>query len=79
MPGLVLIALWLLLLGWLAWKARSSPDRWFAWAGGIILLTIALQSVVDYPLRNLSLLAFAAYALLILARLGTSTNREERP
>jgi hypothetical protein len=33
------------------------------------------QSITDYPLRNQTILAFAGYALLLLAR--TATNREE--
>lgn len=77
LPGLVLIAGWLVLLAWLAWRARLSEHRWVAWSGGIILLAIALQSITDYPLRNLSLLAFGGYALLLLARFG-APHREHR-
>ena len=71
--GLVLIAGWLILLAWLSWRARNSHDRWIAWSGAIILLAIALQSITDYPLRNLTMLAFSSFALLILARFGAST------
>lgn len=77
-PGLTLVAAWILLLGWLAWRARRSSDRWVAWSGGAALLAIALQSITDYPLRNLSLLGFAGFALLILVRFGSSA-REDRP
>ena len=77
-PGLTLVAAWILLLAWLAWRARRSHDRWVAWSGGAALLAIALQSITDYPLRNLSLLGFAGFALLILVRFGTSA-REDRP
>lgn len=77
-PGLTLVAAWILLLAWLAWRARRSSDRWVAWSGGAALLAIALQSITDYPLRNLSLLGFAGFALLILVRFGTSA-REDRP
>ena len=69
-PGLVLVAAWLALLAWLAWRARHSRHRWIAWSGGMILLTIALQSITDYPLRNQSMLVFAAFALVLLARFG---------
>lgn len=72
LPGLILIALWLVLCTWLAWKARHSELRWVAWAGGGILLTIALQSVTDYPLRNQAMLAIGSFALLLLARIGTA-------
>ena len=70
LPGLLLVAGWLVLLFWLSWRARSSPERWIAWSGALILLAIALQSITDYPLRNLSLLTLASYALLLLARFG---------
>ncbi|MFU7527409.1 O-antigen ligase family protein [Qipengyuania sp. ASV99] len=80
LPGLTLIAGWLILLGWLIWRARKSRGRWIAWSGGVILLTIALQSITDYPLRNLTMLTFASYALLILLRFGSpehSSSRQE--
>ncbi|MEM7780735.1 MAG: O-antigen ligase family protein [Pseudomonadota bacterium] len=69
-PGLALIAGWLALVIWLSWRARRSPDKWIAWSGAIVLLAIALQSITDYPLRNHSMLAVGAYALLVLARFG---------
>ncbi|EAQ28232.1 hypothetical protein NAP1_11573 [Erythrobacter sp. NAP1] len=70
-PGLVLIAAWLVLLAGLAWRARKARDRWIAWSGGTFLLAAALQSITDYPLRNQSLLVFGAFALVILIRFGT--------
>jgi O-antigen ligase len=75
-PGLVLIAGWLALLLWLSWRARNSHDRWIAWSGAVILLVIALQSITDYPLRNLSMLTFASFGLLILARFGAPPQHE---
>ncbi|MGJ8598267.1 O-antigen ligase family protein, partial [Sulfitobacter sp.] len=69
-PGLALVAGWLLLLLWLIWRARNSHDRWIAWSGALILLVIALQSVTDYPLRNHAMLTFASFGLLVLARFG---------
>ena len=77
-PGLVLIAGWLLLLIWLSWRARNARDRWIAWSGAVILLAIALQSITDYPLRNQSLLAVGSFALLILARFGASRRETGR-
>jgi O-antigen ligase len=70
-PGLAVMALWLALIGWLSWKARASRRRWVGWAGSTFLLAIALQSVTDYPLRNQTILALAAFALLLLARVAT--------
>jgi O-antigen ligase len=77
-PGLALAGLWLALIGWLSWRARLSSQRWMAWAGSSFLLAIALQSITDYPLRNQTILAFAAFALLLLAR-GPGERRRERP
>jgi len=68
LPGLVVIAGWLALLGWMTLRAARSPQRWTAWSGSVILLAIALQSITDYPLRNQSMLAVGALALLMLAR-----------
>ena len=76
-PGLAVIVGWLILLIWLGWCSRTSDDRWIAWSGGIILLAIALQSITDYPLRNQSLLAIGAFALLILTRFSQD-RREAR-
>ncbi len=78
LPGLILIAGWLILLVWLSWRARTSHDRWIAWSGAVILLAIALQSITDYPLRNMSVLTFASFALLVLARFGTPQSRHSR-
>ena len=71
LPGIALIAAWLVMLIWLTWRAKASPQRWIAWSGAAILLAIALQSITDYPLRNQSMLAVGALALLILARFGS--------
>jgi O-antigen ligase len=73
--GLVLVALWLVLLGWLSWQVRHSSQRWAAWAASTFLLAIALQSITDYPLRNQAMLALAAYALLLLTRLASDRMR----
>lgn len=62
-----------LLLGWMVYCIRAtiaalrSRDRWYAWASSGVLAAIALQSITDYPLRNLTMLALAALALLFLA------------
>ncbi|MEL6738466.1 MAG: O-antigen ligase family protein, partial [Pseudomonadota bacterium] len=77
LPGLLAIAAWLLALAWLTWRARYSPHRWTAWSGSAILLAIALQSITDYPLRNQAMLAVAAFALLLLARVSSDTKRRE--
>lgn len=83
-PGLFLVAAWIALALWLAWRARRSRDRWIAWGGASILILFALQSITDYPLRNQSLLVFGSFALVLLVRFGapsgpSSGNGEERP
>lgn len=75
-PGLAIATGWLLLVGWLSWKAGRSQFRWPAWACGAILLAIALQSITDYPLRNQTMLAVAAFALLLLVRVASARDRE---
>ena len=68
MACVILVAAWLAAWLFLTWRARLSSDRWIAWTGSTILLTIALQSIVDYPLRNQAMLSVAALAFLLLAR-----------
>jgi exopolysaccharide production protein ExoQ len=76
LAGIVLVAAWLLSIAWLAWRARMSPDRWTAWAAASFLLTVALQSITDYPLRNQTMLMAAAVSLLLLARIAADRRRE---
>jgi len=75
LPGLALAGLWIVLVGWLSWRARHSSQRWAAWAGSAFLMAIALQSITDYPLRNQTILAFAGFALLLLARIAADHRR----
>lgn len=77
--GLILAGLWLSLIGWLSWRARRSPMRWAAWSGSTFLLAIALQSITDYPMRNQTILAFAGFALLLLARAASDRLQKLRP
>ena len=78
LPGLTLVALWLGLIGWLCWRARTEPHRWIAWSGGTILVVVALQSITDYPLRNLSMLAVAGFALCLLGRFGPDASSSRK-
>lgn len=77
-PGLVLAAMWLVLVAWLSWQARRSPSRWAGWSAGAFLLAIALQSITDYPLRNQTILALAGFALLLLIRCAVDSRRAKR-
>jgi len=78
LPGLLLVSAWLIVLIILSWSARTSHDRWIAWSGSIILFAIALQSITDYPLRNMSILTFSGFALLILVRFGVQTSQDQQ-
>ena len=77
LAGLVLAALWLVMIGWMSWRARLSSQRWTAWAGSSFLISIALQSITDYPLRNQAILAFSGFALLLLARAASNHSRQQ--
>ncbi len=74
--GLALAAFWLVGCLVMAWQARRSKLAWSGWAGGGFLLAIALQSITDYPLRNQTILAFAGFALLLLARAAANRRGE---
>lgn len=75
LPGLLVIAGGLALIGWHSFAARHRSQRRMAWAGSAVLLAVALQSLVDYPLRNQALLALAALALALLVRCSTGEER----
>lgn len=66
--GFLLIALWAGWILWSTWTALGNERRWDALAHSGILLAIALQSLVDYPLRNQTMLCLAAFAVAILTR-----------
>lgn len=78
LPALLLASAWALLVASFAVRARRLPGRWTAWAGGAALLMIALQSSVDYPLRNQAILAMAALAILLLGRFAEPTTSEAK-
>ncbi|ALE15478.1 Lipid A core-O-antigen ligase [Altererythrobacter epoxidivorans] len=75
--GLLLAAAWILLVIWLSWRARVSDERWTAWTGSTVLSAIALQSVLDYPLRTEAMMAVAAFAISLLLRFGRPTIKGE--
>lgn len=75
-PGLAIILGWLCLCLWYAIRASRTHTPWSAWAGGTILLVVALQSITDYPLRNQAMLAVASFGLVLLARLSEPGGRQ---
>ncbi|MCK9541352.1 MAG: O-antigen ligase family protein [Novosphingobium sp.] len=78
LPGLALVA------GWIVWclvaaaRARGSPHRWLAWGATGMLAAIASQSLLDYPLRNQTLLCMAALAIAMLAAIPASLKGNAR-
>jgi len=78
LPGLAVVALFLL------WFARTGFDAWrqrgvegdLACAGSIIVATLALHSLVDYPLRTGAMSALFGFACaLMLPFLGQTAAR----
>lgn len=67
-PGVVLIAAWLAWLAMAMWSARTATDKVLRLGAGGVLVCVAIQSCIDYPLRNLALLMLCAFALAMLAR-----------
>lgn len=79
--GLALLSAWVLWVLIAAVRAMATPQRWPALSGAGILLAIGLQSVLDYPLRNQTMLCLAALAIALLApvhrRRSASARTEE--
>lgn len=69
--GITLVLGWLLWCGWAALRAPAHW-RWTAFAAGTGVLALALQSLLDYPLRSQTLLCFAAVLVVLLAQRRTS-------
>ena len=66
--GLLLAALWLAWCGWAALRPSPPEERWLRLGAGVGVAAIALQSLMDYPLRNQSILCVAAVLVVLLAR-----------
>ncbi len=77
LPGLILIAGWLIWIGRASWLALRHRAGWPAAGAGAVLAAVALQSIVDYPLRNEAMLCFAALAVLLLARATSPASAPE--
>lgn len=65
--GLLLIAGWLVWVGIAVRRAGEGPMRWQGFGAGVALGLVALQSAMDYPLRNQTTLVVAAIMIGILA------------
>ena len=65
--GIALVLGWLLWCGWAALRAPAHW-RWTALGAGTGVLALALQSLLDYPLRSQTLLCVAAVLVVLLAQ-----------
>lgn len=68
LAGLVLALAWLVWAARAGWRALAYGPHWMASAGALGLAAIALQSLIDYPLRNQTLLCLAALLAVLLAQ-----------
>lgn len=64
--GLLLLLAWFFWLGKAVWRRRHDRDKWLAFAAHTALVCVALQSVLDYPLRNQALLCIAGLLVVFL-------------
>ena len=65
--GWILVAcwlVWLLVATWRSWRIKPGIA---SLAAPLALLTIALQSILDYPLRNVTLMCLAGLLVAVLA------------
>lgn len=65
--GLVLIAAWLLWVAWTLYLAKGAVRRQQTFAAGCGIGVIALQSAIDYPLRNQIILCVGGLFISLLA------------
>lgn len=82
--GLLLIAGWLLWVGAAVRRAGKGSMRWQGFGAGVALGLVALQSAMDYPLRNQTTLVVAAILIGMLASPHlraerTSEQNRQRP
>ncbi|WAT17020.1 O-antigen ligase family protein [Aurantiacibacter sp. MUD11] len=64
--GILVLLAWFAWLGWATWQRRNDADRWLAFAAIVSFTCIALQSVLDYPLRNHAMLCIAGLLVVLL-------------
>ena len=69
--GVAVLAAWFLYLAIEWWRRRASAYAPAVHAAGISLLCIAVQALVDFPLRNVALLTVAGLLIALLTAPGT--------
>ncbi|MFY7837210.1 MAG: O-antigen ligase family protein [Novosphingobium sp.] len=66
--ALILVAAWAMWVLHAGWGAlRDTERRWPALAGIGVLLAAALQSLLEFPLRNQAMLCVAAFSIVLIA------------
>jgi O-antigen ligase len=76
LPGLVLIALFLLWWGWQVLRVWRSPtSSQFAKAATIASAAILAHSIVDYPLRTAAIAALFAACIAMMAQAQAPARR----
>lgn len=63
--GVLILLAWFAWILFASWKALRRPD-WMALAGAGVLACCAAQSALSFPLRNQTMLAMAALAIVLL-------------
>ncbi len=77
--GLILLTAWAIYIAWLAFKARAVAElqhRWIAWGSGAGLAMIGFQSILDYTLRNMTMLCAAGLLFLLLLRFSAAGEEQ---
>ncbi|WP_343805390.1 O-antigen ligase family protein [Alteraurantiacibacter aestuarii] len=64
--GPLLVLAWFVWIGMAATRRTGDSDRWLAFGAAASLACIALQSGIDYPLRNEAMLCVAAIMIVLL-------------
>jgi len=73
--GPLLILAWAAWIALRTWRARARGSRPLALAACGVMACIAMQSAIDYPLRNMAMLAIAASMVGLLARPGVADRQ----
>lgn len=75
--GPLLILAWSIWIASRIWHARGGEGYVQARVAGMVMACFAMQSAIDYPLRNMAMLAIAAAMIGVLSR-SVETGRPEQ-
>ncbi len=81
-PGILLVFAWLVWLGIAWWRTRETESGRLVSFSALALLCIALQSLIDYPLRNYAMWSLVAGFAAVLAAANVNSrglNLAENP